>query len=51
MGLGIERFEMTAGLNDSPTFIRALAEKVLEVIPGSVRIPVAVSDHAEITAI
>lgn len=24
--LGIERFEMTAGLNDSPTFIEALAE-------------------------
>ena len=24
--LGIERFEMTAGLNDSPTFIKALAE-------------------------
>jgi ferrochelatase len=23
--LGIERFEMTAGLNDSPTFIAALA--------------------------
>jgi ferrochelatase len=26
--LGIERFEMTAGLNDSPTFIAALAEMV-----------------------
>jgi protoporphyrin/coproporphyrin ferrochelatase len=26
--LGIERFEMTAGLNDSPTFIEALAELV-----------------------
>ncbi len=32
--LGIRQFEMTAGLNDSPTFIRALAEKVLEVIPA-----------------
>lgn len=31
--LGIHQFEMSAGLNDSPTFIRALAEKVLEVIP------------------
>jgi ferrochelatase len=31
--LGIRQFEMSAGLNDSPTFIRALAEKVLEVIP------------------
>ena len=27
--LGIERFEMTAGLNDSPTFIAALAELVM----------------------
>ncbi len=26
--LGIERFEMTSGLNDSPTFIAALAELV-----------------------
>ena len=31
--LGIRQFEMSAGLNDSPSFIRALAEKVLEVIP------------------
>jgi len=29
-GLGIRRFEMTRGLNDSPTFIRALADLVLE---------------------
>ena len=28
--LGIKRFEMTPGLNDSPTFIRALADLVLE---------------------
>jgi protoporphyrin/coproporphyrin ferrochelatase len=27
--LGIERFEMTAGLNDSPTFIKALAQLVM----------------------
>jgi ferrochelatase len=26
--LGIERFEMTSGLNDSPSFIAALAELV-----------------------
>jgi ferrochelatase len=49
--LGIEQFEMTAGLNDSPTFIRALAEKVLEVIPGSIRIPVPVTEHSRITVI
>ena len=30
--LGIERFVMTAGLNTSPTFIRALGEMVLEVL-------------------
>jgi ferrochelatase len=29
-GLGIRRFEMTPGLNDSPAFIRALADLVLE---------------------
>jgi ferrochelatase len=32
--LGMERFEMMAGLNDSPTFIRALAEMVMEAVPG-----------------
>jgi ferrochelatase len=46
--LGITQFEMTAGLNDSPTFIRALTEKVLEVIPGSIQIPVAVTASSEI---
>ena len=51
MELGIERFEMTSGLNDSPTFIRALAEKVLEVIPGSIRIPVAVTEPRGVTVI
>jgi protoporphyrin/coproporphyrin ferrochelatase len=30
--LGIERFEMTRGLNDSPTFIQALAESVMATI-------------------
>ncbi len=30
--LGIERFEMTRGLNDSPKFIQALAELVLAAI-------------------
>ncbi len=48
--LGIERFEMTAGLNDSPTFIRALAEKVLEVIPGQIRIPVTAIAQTEVAA-
>ena len=48
--LGIEQFEMTAGLNDSPTFIRALAEKVLEVIPGQIRIPVTATMQAEVAA-
>ena len=35
--LGIERFEMTRGLNDSPKFIQALAELVLAAIrePGA----------------
>jgi protoheme ferro-lyase len=46
--LGITQFEMTAGLNGSPTFIRALTEKVLEVIPGSIQIPVAVTASSEI---
>ena len=30
--LGIERFEMTAGLNDSPTFIAALAELTMTAV-------------------
>src|ERR1700676_4709632 len=33
--LGIERFEMTRGLNDSPKFIQALAELVLAAITSS----------------
>ena len=32
MGLGIRQFEMTPGLNDSPTFIRALAELVMDKV-------------------
>jgi ferrochelatase len=32
MALGIRQFEMTPGLNDSPTFIRALAELVMEKV-------------------
>jgi ferrochelatase len=34
---GIERFEMTEGLNDSPRFMAALAELVLGAVPGTVR--------------
>ena len=34
--LGVHQFEMTEGLNDSPTFIRALAEMVLEKVPEAV---------------
>jgi len=30
--LGLRRFEMTPGLNDSPTFVRALADLVLEAV-------------------
>ena len=48
--LGIEQFEMTAGLNDSPAFIRALAEKVLEVIPGQIRTPVTATIQTEVAA-
>lgn len=32
VGLGIERFEMTAGLNDSPTFIAALVDLVTNAL-------------------
>jgi ferrochelatase len=32
--LGIQQFEMTSGLNDSPTFIAALADLVLNAIDG-----------------
>src|SRR5207248_2275044 len=34
--LGIERFEMMAGLNDSPTFIAALADLVMNAIRAEV---------------
>jgi len=34
--LGIERFEMTSGLNDSPTFIAALAELVTTAVGANV---------------
>jgi protoporphyrin/coproporphyrin ferrochelatase len=36
-GLGIERFEMTAGLNDSPTFIAALSDLVLSALGAEQR--------------
>ncbi len=32
--LGIKQFELVAGLNSSPTFIRALAEMVLNALPA-----------------
>src|SRR6058998_655717 len=35
--LGIERFEMMAGLNDLPTFIAALADLVMNAIGAEVR--------------
>jgi ferrochelatase len=35
--LGIEHFEMTAGLNDSPTFIAALADLVLTALGGGIQ--------------
>src|SRR5438876_9928771 len=35
--LGIERFEMMVGLNDSPTFIAALADLVMNAIGAEVR--------------
>jgi protoporphyrin/coproporphyrin ferrochelatase len=31
-GLGIMQFEMSAGLNDSPTFIRALGQLVMDAL-------------------
>jgi ferrochelatase len=37
--LGIERFEMTSGLNDSPTFIAALAELVGSALGADLRQP------------
>jgi len=51
--LGIERFEMTRGLNDSPTFIRALAESVLAAMSepeGQVQYQENVRDEAGETA-
>src|SRR3954463_5841897 len=42
IALGIRQFEMTPGLNDSPTFIRALADLVLQKLSR-----VAPPQHAE----
>jgi protoporphyrin/coproporphyrin ferrochelatase len=46
--LGIKRFEMTSGLNDSPTFIAALADLVCTAVgsdwtsePGSESLAIA----------
>jgi ferrochelatase len=41
--LGITRFEMSAGLNDSPKFISALGQLVLEALGG--KIPAGVPVH------
>ena len=38
--LGIKQFEMTEGLNDSPTFIMALAQIVHEALAEPVQVPV-----------
>ncbi len=45
--LGIERFEMTRGLNDSPTFIQALAELVLAAIMSANNEPGAEIQYQE----
>ncbi|OFV85624.1 MAG: hypothetical protein A3B65_05615 [Acidobacteria bacterium RIFCSPHIGHO2_02_FULL_67_57] len=34
--LGLRRFEMTPGLNDSPTFLRALTDLVLTTVRAEV---------------
>ena len=39
LGLGIERFEMTAGLNNSPTFIAALADLVGTALGARLALP------------
>ncbi|MDP9267324.1 MAG: ferrochelatase [Acidobacteriota bacterium] len=43
MALGMRQFEMTPGLNDSPAFVRALAELVREKVR-----PAALSPEAEV---
>jgi ferrochelatase len=48
LGLGISGFEMSAGLNDSPTFIKALGQIVLETLSETVQtlIPIRNSETA-----
>jgi ferrochelatase len=48
--LGITRFEMSAGLNDSPKFISALGELVLEALGEKVRGCVPVHETMKQTA-
>lgn len=53
MSLGIEHFEMTEGLNDSPTFIRALADVVKKTLGSpqySVKDRKAVPERVRIAA-
>jgi protoporphyrin/coproporphyrin ferrochelatase len=41
--LGIRQFEMTAGLNDSPKFIQALSDLVIEALGQPASLPLAAS--------
>jgi ferrochelatase len=45
--LGIAQFEMSAGLNDSPKFIQALSDLVLEALGLTVSLSVAAGDAAK----
>ena len=45
--LGFTQFEMSAGLNDSPKFISALSELVLEALAGTMESRIAVQESGK----
>jgi ferrochelatase len=50
LGLGISGFEMSGGLNDSPTFIKALGQIVLETLSESVQTLIPIRNPEAVAA-
>ena len=48
--LGITQFEMTAGLNDSPKFIRALREMVMDAMGATVQSYASMGEHTPLAS-
>ena len=48
--LGITQFEMTAGLNDSPKFIQALREMVMDAMGATVQSHASMGEQSRLSA-